>query len=142
MPKHDELRNSCIEAISRLSNLGMAIKTAGVTLFGAGLANLLNSSTGEMPLSDKISNCSILGLLGSLFIYLDVSYLSRERAFREVQKLLLKGLWALDYLDLSIIYNSLASFPKVKKISCLRSFSVFPIILFELATIGLLFRIL
>jgi hypothetical protein len=45
MPKHDELRNSCTEAISRLSNLGMAIKTARVTLFGAGLANLLNGDS-------------------------------------------------------------------------------------------------
>lgn len=138
MSNNEQLMSFCTEAIARMSNLGMAIKTAGVTLFGAGVANLLGSSGGDLTCIQRWTYCAVLALLGVLFIYMDVSYLSRERAFREIHKLLLQNRWNAEFLDLSVIYKSMSKYPNVTRRKCLQSFSVLPIIIFELTTVSLL----
>lgn len=142
MSNYDFLKQATTEAITRMSNLGMAIKTAGITLFGAGVVNYLNSSDSNWSCNVTLAYCLILYFLGFMFIFMDVSYLRRERAFREIQRLILEDKWTLSYLDSEIILKEPQKYQKTKFSKCLISPTILPIALFELLTIFFLYFLL
>lgn len=139
MSNSEFLRQSTVEATNRMSNLGMTVKTAGVTLFGAGVVNFLSIADEEWLFNFRLTYCLILFMLGFTFVFLDASYLRRERAFREIQKLLLQNSWKFDYLDVNFVFKNGSDFPEVRRFNCFLSASIFPILLFEIVTTFSLF---
>lgn len=129
------LHSTCQDLVSRMSNLGMTIKTAGVAFFGAGVAHYLTSDISTFSMTQKRTYLFVLGLIGIMFNYLDASYLSRERSARYVDRKILENKWDLAYIDLNQILNNKIEYPSTRKINCMKSWAILPIIFMQIIVI-------
>lgn len=129
------LHQLCQNSITRMSNLGMTVKTTGLAFFGAGIAHFATSDLLKISLKQGIAYLVALTLLISAFAFTEIHYLQIERAFREIDQKVVEGKWKSEWPDLEIIRKNPKKYKSATFRKCVTSKTLLSFFMVEFLTI-------
>lgn len=127
-----DLRAMCQNAINRISNLGMTIKTTGMAFFGAGIAHLATTDLTITTQKQRTAYLIALSILAITFQGVEIAYLRTEKIFRIIDDKIADNTWEHNFLNPDLIRSQIGEYPKLKLLSLLRSFTIWPFIMAQI----------